>query len=327
MTEPSHRLLSVVIPVYNRAMVVRRAIDSVLSQSVPGVEVIGVDDGSSDETPAVLASYGSRIRVLRQTNQGVSAARNAGIAAARGRWIALLDSDDEWLPEKLERQLQCVQAGEAGVCFTDCALVSEPPSDRTLFGDASFACKASGEVIGDPTAAVISRRHLIHTSSLLIERNLLGPGPAFDPALKVAEDTDLLFRLALRTRFIAIGLPLVRILATRTAQAPRLSDAYVEQRDEGFADRVRVFSGWQPLVAGRAGLSEKVRGLRRQTLIDWIVVKWRSGRRSEAWRLFRDACRIDGSGIAVTAGLLARFGAAAGRRIGGRQPPADVFPR
>jgi glycosyltransferase involved in cell wall biosynthesis len=329
-TAPAEPRVSVVIPTYNRAARVRRAIDSVLAQTVPDVEVIVVDDGSSDETPQVLAAFGSRIRVLRQANRGVSAARNAGIALARGRWVALLDSDDEWLPEKLERQLGWVESappGSIGVCFTDCAIVGDSAPDGTLFGEAAFRCAAGGAVVDDAAAAVISRRHVIHTSSLLIERGLLEPGPAFDPALKVAEDTDLLFRLALRTRFAAIGTPLVRLLATRTAGTPRLSDAYVEQRDAGFADRVRVFSGWQPLVAGQAPLRARVLELRRQTLVDWIMVKWRSGQPSAAWRVFRSACRTDGSTLAVMAGVLSRIGGAVARRLAGRDTPADVFPR
>jgi glycosyltransferase involved in cell wall biosynthesis len=321
--------VSVVIPTYNRAARVRRAIDSVLAQTVAGVEVIVVDDGSSDGTPQVLAAFGTRIRVLRQANQGVSAARNAGIALARGRWIALLDSDDEWLPDKLARQLERVDAApEAiGVCFTDCILMGDSGSHETLFGEAAYRAAGRAALVDDAVALVISRRHVIHTSSLLIARHLLEPGPAFDPSLKVAEDTDLLFRLALRARFAAIDVPLVRLLAVRTAEAPRLSDAFSQQRDEGFADRVRVFSGWQPLVTGRAELRRQVRLLRRQTLVDWIVVKWRSGQRSEAWHVFRSACRTEGSTVAVMAGVLARLVGAVGRRLGWRETPADVFPR
>src|SRR5947199_8414115 len=92
------------MPAYNYARYLREAIDSALGQTCAPLEVIVVDDGSTDETPEVLSSYGDRIRVIRQQNQGVAVARNAGIAAAGGDYLAFLDSDDIWYPRKLELQ-------------------------------------------------------------------------------------------------------------------------------------------------------------------------------------------------------------------------------
>ncbi len=93
------------MPAYNYARYLREAIDSALAQSYPPLEVIVVDDGSTDATPEVLASYGDRIRVLRQSNRRAAAARNAGIAAARGEYVAFLDADDVWPRRKLELQM------------------------------------------------------------------------------------------------------------------------------------------------------------------------------------------------------------------------------
>ncbi len=93
--------LSVIIPVYNRESLVSRAIESVLQQTRPPLEIIVVDDGSTDGTSRVLEQYAPHIRILRQSHRGVSAARNLGIKKAKGDWIALLDSDDTWLPQKL----------------------------------------------------------------------------------------------------------------------------------------------------------------------------------------------------------------------------------
>ena len=96
--------VSVIIPTYDRCGFLRQAIESVLAQTCPADELIVVDDGSTDDTPDMLADYGNRIRVIRQSNRGVSAARNTGIRQSRGQFIALLDSDDYWLPQKLAAQ-------------------------------------------------------------------------------------------------------------------------------------------------------------------------------------------------------------------------------
>ncbi|APF20512.1 glycosyl transferase family 2 [Caldithrix abyssi DSM 13497] len=93
--------ISVIIPVYNRPQMVKRAIESVLAQTEAAHEILVINDGSTDETPRILEKFGTRITVVNQPHKGVSAARNTGIRLARGEWIALLDSDDEWLPEKL----------------------------------------------------------------------------------------------------------------------------------------------------------------------------------------------------------------------------------
>jgi glycosyltransferase involved in cell wall biosynthesis len=97
-------LVSVIIPTYNRGWIVKDAIESVLAQDFTDFELIAVDDGSTDNTSEILGEFESDIRVIRQTNRGVSAARNRGIQASVGRWIAFLDSDDLWLRQKLSHQ-------------------------------------------------------------------------------------------------------------------------------------------------------------------------------------------------------------------------------
>lgn len=134
MSEP---LVSCVIPVWNGQTYLASAIDSVLGQTRGALEAIVVDDGSTDQTPLVIASYGSRVRTTRQENAGHGAARNAGIAMARGEFIAFLDADDLWHPEKIERQL-AVCGASAGMCFTWLRnFGGEPPRwDTARAGDA-----------------------------------------------------------------------------------------------------------------------------------------------------------------------------------------------
>ena len=102
--------VSVIIPTFNRAERLPRALLSVLEQSRPADEVIVVDDGSSDQTRELLKAEFPAIKLIVQSNQGVSAARNRGVEASSGSWLAFLDSDDEWLPEKLEVQMQAAAA-------------------------------------------------------------------------------------------------------------------------------------------------------------------------------------------------------------------------
>lgn len=122
----SNHSISVVIPCYNAAPFLRETLDSVLNQTRPAMEVIVVDDGSTDDSAAIAESYGPPVRVICQENQGESVARNRGMDEAQGDWIALLDADDRWLPHKLERQLDALRAaGEGVVCVY---------SDLILFG-------------------------------------------------------------------------------------------------------------------------------------------------------------------------------------------------
>jgi len=125
-------LVSVVMPAYNVAWCVGRAVDSVLAQDYERRELIVVNDGSTDETRALLAGYGERVTVIDQENRGMSAARNAGIRRARGDYVAFLDADDRWLPGKLSRQVELMETRpELGFCST-AARVESPAAAATL---------------------------------------------------------------------------------------------------------------------------------------------------------------------------------------------------
>jgi len=107
--------VSVVIPCYNGSMYLRETLKSALSQTLSPLEVIVVDDGSTDDSATIAESFGSPVRVIRQKNQGESVARNRGIDEAKGEWIAFLDADDLWKPEKLEKQFEVVEDGVVAV--------------------------------------------------------------------------------------------------------------------------------------------------------------------------------------------------------------------
>ena len=124
-------LVSVMIPTYNRAYIICGAIDSVLAQTYKNFEVIVIDDGSTDNTRELLARYGDAIRYIHQPNAGLAAARNTGLAAARGEFVAFQDSDDLWLPWKLEGQMAVMAVDERiGLCWTDLTAVN--PSGQVI---------------------------------------------------------------------------------------------------------------------------------------------------------------------------------------------------
>src|SRR5436305_4940478 len=125
------KTVSVIIPAYNYARYIAEAIDGALAQTHAPLEVIVVDDESTDDTPRVLAGYGDRIRTIRQPNGGAAAARNTGMAAARGEYVAFLDADDVWLPRKLELQLQRFEA-DPDLGLVHCAMEVIDREGRTV---------------------------------------------------------------------------------------------------------------------------------------------------------------------------------------------------
>jgi glycosyltransferase involved in cell wall biosynthesis len=208
--------VSVVIPTYNRADKVSKTIESVLAQTFTNLEVIVVDDGSTDNTEQVLSSsFGGRIRYYAQANQGASVARNRGIQEARGRWIAFLDSDDLWVPEKLERQLKALEqfGSEFGACYTDTRLYNHPET-RTMFQMAENSYRHEGTI--GVNADVLPRLvrpggagMVVCLSSILARADMVKRTGGFDPKLLFSQDSEFLFRLALLTGFCYVNLPLV----------------------------------------------------------------------------------------------------------------------
>jgi glycosyltransferase involved in cell wall biosynthesis len=200
-------LVSVVMPAFNVAWCVRRAIDSALAQSLPEREIIVVDDGSTDDTAAVLAAYGDKIRVIHQQNAGMSAARNAGIRVAHGGLIAFLDADDYWLPHKLARQVELMRSQPVvGFCST-AARVENPQGELLNV----WGCPG---VSGDILQTLFAENAAIAggCSAVMVRRGLLDRVGLFDESLRGFEDPDLWIRLAAVSRYACIDEPLAVIL-------------------------------------------------------------------------------------------------------------------
>jgi glycosyltransferase involved in cell wall biosynthesis len=208
--------VSVVIPTYNRSNKVRKGVESVLAQSFTDLEVIVVDDGSSDGTEQTLKeAFGDRIRYYFQPNQGVSVARNRGIEEARGEWLAFLDSDDLWEREKLELQLKALErfGPECGACYTDVRFFNHSET-RTMFqlAEENYRHEESIGVNTDVLRLLVrpgGAGMVVCLSSFMARKDAMKKIGGFDPSLLYSQDSEFMFRLAIETSFCYVNRPLV----------------------------------------------------------------------------------------------------------------------
>lgn len=228
--------VSVVVPTYNRARFIEEAVESILAQSLPPLEVIIVDDGSTDDTANVCARFHEPVRYIRRQNEGAAAARNAGIRAAMGDWVAFCDSDDIWKPRKLQLQMAALAVTGAGWSFTGFGLID--PDGRPVHTQKSGFSKAFGVLAesGVPPADHFARwlelKRIISdsetltiyhgdafgmlflgnvalTSTSVFSRELIDRAGLFDPTFWRAEDTEFFHRISAHSEVAIIMEPLV----------------------------------------------------------------------------------------------------------------------
>jgi len=190
--------ITAIIPTYNRAGTLGRAVRSALEQSLPCAQVIVVDDGSTDGTAGVLAEFGDRIRVIRKPNGGVSSARNAGVAAATTQWVAFLDSDDRWQPDKIQKQAPLLEKPGVVLAATDWRI--DQPDAPTAFAKARLGDVARW---GDPPLELLTRAdgNALWLPTWIVRRDALLHVGGFDERMRCVEDTRLMFRLAFEGQF------------------------------------------------------------------------------------------------------------------------------
>ena len=193
--------VSVIIPVYNGARFVACAIESVLAQTWESLECIVVDDGSTDSTPSVLAGFAGRIRVMRQNNQGVSVARNLGIDAAKGQFIAFLDADDVWLPTKISKQMVII-AGDDRIGGVGCGMVVTDGELNEIGTILSRPCDISALLLFESNGG-------LNCSTMVVRREALSAVGFFDPKLSTSADWDLVTRIARSYKITSVSEPLV----------------------------------------------------------------------------------------------------------------------
>ena len=193
--------ISVIIPTFNRRVLVLEAVASVLAQRDAEMEIIVVDDGSTDDTAAALDGFGSRLIRLSRPRAGVSAARNRGIEKSRGEWLAFLDSDDLWLPEKLSAQMDFFARNpESKICQTEELWLR---NGRRL-NPRNYHQKPEGRCF-----PLLLERCLVSPSAVMIHRDVFDEVGLFDESLPACEDYDLWLRIGCRRPMGLVKRPLV----------------------------------------------------------------------------------------------------------------------
>ena len=274
-------MISVVIPAFNAGRFIKRTIDSVLAQTYRDYELIVVDDGSTDNTGEVVKSYGDKVRYIYQENAGDGPARNAGIKVAKGEWIAFLDHDDEWLPEKLQLQMELLnrnpdlrwcganfyrQSGKRRVTACNPAAVSEGLVDKSYF-DNFFA-------------AVLRIGCHFMTSAMVIHREVFEEVGGFDSCWLRAADLDMWWRVAYR--FPRIGC-LPQPLAILHIDVQDISSTRLRMLTKRGTEARKLIARHLELAAAQ-GMLEEFEPLARKTL--------RSRLETTIYRGYRDDSRM-----------------------------------
>lgn len=271
-----HPSVSVIIPTYNRAYILEKSIDSVLSQTFTDYELIVLDDGSTDSTAQVLQSIlksrkpgVERIRYVTQTQQGKSAALNHGVRIANGEWISFLDSDDIWSPDKLELQMQALRQFEGcDVCFTDAQYTNNPNLDVTAFRRAGRKHEAEVGILQNALDFVSTEPHGIHEQTVIVRASRLRGMDAFDSKIRVLEDHDFIFRLAYHVKsFCFVNRPLVGIDRT-PVRSIGLIDLF--RKDEvRLRDQQYIYEKWLRIGGLDPTIRKKIHKYLRAVYSGW----------------------------------------------------------
>ena len=309
--------ISVVIPAHDAEATLGRALDSVLAQTLRAGEIIVVDDASADSTASVAKSYADRVTILALPNRlGAATARNAGVRAAAGDWIAFLDADDEWLPAKLERQAAALsEARDASFVF--CASEEFAPDGRSL-GD---TFRGHPVIAGKDAWKALLAVNFVASPTVMAPRELLLRLGGFDESLKVAEDQDMWIRLALEGPPAYVPESLVRVhVRPESLSSWRLSDQYaytlpmIERHLKALDGRLGRRQARAILGArlNRIGLTACIHG----NLAAGLGMIFRSA--LLGYRPFRSL-------LALVKAPMAAFASARRRAV--RPPPADGHPK
>ncbi len=255
--------VSVIIPAYNAEAFIVDTVNSALGQTYRDLEVIVVDDGSKDGTLAALAPFGDRIRVHQQANGGVAKARNTGVGLATGTWVAFLDADDLWLPEKIARQLA---SGPEPMSYTDRWNIGErgdlPEQQSTI----------TRMRAGDLFVPLLREGNFITNTSVMLRRDLFEQLGGFYTGLNGTEDWDLWIRVA---EHHAIGL---------------VAEPLVKYRFHGGS----ISRNYERMSRERTQVITRALALERGKALDWMTRRqiWAETWRTNGWDAGRSGARL-----------------------------------
>ena len=220
-------LVSAILPVYNGEKYLSETLESLLRQTYPALEVIAIDDGSGDRSPAILDEYrerfGGRLVIVHIPNSGVSMARNTGVERARGFYIAFIDQDDLWTPDKVARQVDALSRSGSRISFTNAAIIDGEGrirSSRVLRFPKGDGVNWFEQILFDPLVAI---------SSVMTERGLFLEVGGFSPDLRISEDYDLLLRILWRERAEVLDEPLIQYREHRGSNTYTFPDSLLRE--------------------------------------------------------------------------------------------------
>ena len=292
MTTPC---VTTIIPAYNAASWIRDAIASALAQQVEQ-EILVVDDGSTDDTAVLAGAFGSPVRVISKPNGGVSSARNAGLRAAQGMYVALLDADDFWFPGKLARQLEAMERfPEAGTVICDETHVDD---DGNIRHPSYFATKGFAPELPEDVALArypltwLVRESFFPTSGVLMRRDVAAKAGFFDESLSIVEDRDYWIRLALAAPVAIVPEVLLRYRVGNEHSLAMLGRARWASSLETVLERHGAALCRAIDAEGRDGRRELGAVFHRLAEIHWY-----SDNLQDAARLYRKSSRHGHSGF------------------------------
>ncbi len=243
--------VTVLIPVYNQAQYLHESIDSVLRQTWTDLELLVVNDGSTDRTPAVMAEFGSRIRALHKANGGTASALNLGIRNARGKWLAWLSADDIWEPTKIALQLGKAQhEPTAALVYTDFKIVDGAGKELDRFVAPAPRTRIARLI-------KLIRENYINGSTVIVRKDVFDKVGLFDETNRHSQDFDLWLRIATRYDIVHVPEPLVRY-RIHTGQGSVDVSAMQRSHDSVVARRSREMPRLERIVCTVAYLVELV---------------------------------------------------------------------
>ncbi len=276
---------SVIIPVYNGAPYIAKAITSVLAQSESSFELIVADDGSTDGTGDIVRQFSdSRLRLISQENAGPSAARNHGIAVSSGEWVGFLDSDDSWRPEKLAAHLRrAAEQPEAGLTYSS-VVVTEP--------DGTFVQMLTADLEGWVLDRLLFGNVIWGGgSSVMVRRDVFDRVGPFDPDIKYGEDWEMWLRIAAAYPLTAIAEPLTCRLERHESygkQAEPMRDACLGFLNRAFDSYAAAYESQRAKAVAevyyRAAITLHDAEGRKAACVDLVRTLWRNPRHKYAYR-------------------------------------------